>query len=75
MSINERLLQIIENEDDCECLALEVSRQIFTDDENPVKRGRTLARAYLDGDINGILNALCGWDMESLIKLAFNDEM
>jgi len=58
----------------CETLMDEISRQITTDDERPARAGRALIDAILNKDAGAVLAALCGWEMSTLIELAFSDE-
>jgi hypothetical protein len=58
----------------CETLADEIISQIHSDDHAPNQTGRDVIQAYIDRDPEGILLALSGWELESLIKLAFNEE-
>ena len=75
MDLKDRLYQIYANEADCEKLADEIRRQIANDNCSSLKAGRKLIRAYLENDMNGMLNALCGWDMYLLVKQSFDEEM
>ena len=58
----------------CETLMDEIIRRIFSDENHPGREGRRLIQAYVDKDPEGVLIALCGWELESLIKLAFSEE-
>lgn len=46
----------------------EIIEQIQTDDESMEKIGRYAVQAILDGSINDLLIAICGWSVESLIE-------
>jgi len=57
-----------------ETLMDEIVRRISADDNYPSREGKTLIQAYTDKDPEGILIALSGWELESLVKLAFGEE-
>jgi len=59
----------------CETLMDEIVRRIFADDNYPSREGKALIQAYTDKDPEGVLIALSGWELESLIKLAFGEEL
>lgn len=69
-----RLELIKENRSACETLMDEIVRRIFADDNYPGREGRRLIQAYNDKDPEEILIALSGWELESLVKLAFGEE-
>lgn len=46
----------------------EIIEQIQTDDESMEKIGYYTIQAILDGSINDLLIAICGWSVESLIE-------
>jgi len=58
----------------CETLADETARRIASDDHKPHRAVRDLIQAYTDKDPEGVLMALSGWGLESLIKFAFGEE-
>ena len=60
--------------DACEVLADELAFRIASDDHKPHRAIRDLIQAYTDKDPEGILIALSGWRLDSLIKLAFKEE-
>ena len=68
--MNEILKKILQDEGKCEALADTVIFQITSDDEDPVKVGTHLIKSYIEGDVDGMLMALCGWSMKSLLAIA-----
>jgi len=69
-----RLALLEEDRSACGTLIEEIGRRVLDDDQKPERAGRTLIQAYNDKDTEGILNALTGWDLESLVKFAFHEE-
>ncbi len=45
-----------------------ICSQVLTDDESPEKVGRYAAQAILNGSINDLLLAICGWTVAGLLE-------
>jgi len=58
----------------CEALAGEIAQPITSDTHKPHRAIRDLIQAYIDKNPEGILMALSGWGLDSLIKLAFGED-
>ncbi len=67
-----RLLAILENPEKAEGLALAFTAQVMDDDEKPARMGYYLAKAILDGSVEDLLVAVCGWSINSLLNIAEN---
>lgn len=65
-----RLFAVMENGEKAEALAQAFTEQVMNDDENPARMGFYLAKAILDGNVEDLLIAVCGWKVESLLNLA-----
>jgi len=70
-----RLELLKENCSACETLINEIRSRMFADDQLPDRAGRDFIQAYLAKDLEGILLALGGWELDSLIKFAFGIEL
>ena len=70
MMEKEMLEEIMQDSEKCEALADEIALQIATDDEEPCRAGAKLIQAYIDGDVDGALMALCGWSLKTLLARA-----
>lgn len=70
-NMKERAAEISQNENDefFENFMQSLHVQMFEDDESPCKAGRSLFYAYATGDVDGILLALTGWTLESLLRM------
>ena len=62
------LESILESCDKCERFAEIVLDEISSDEEQPRHIGSNIIKAYLDGDCDNLLIALCGWSMDSLLE-------
>lgn len=60
--------KILVSDDDCEAFAELVLGEIRGDDDILSSTGNNLISAYLNGDCNGIILALSGWRMETLVR-------
>lgn len=67
-----RLLAILESPEKAEELALAFTAQVMDDDEKPARMGYYLAKAILDGSVEDLLVAVCGWSITSLLNIAEN---
>jgi hypothetical protein len=73
-NFSERLRLLIDDRSACQCLMARIVHEIADTDCDPAKAGRTLIEAFQNKDPDGILLALCGWKLEDLIHLAFDEE-
>jgi len=64
------LSQFLENEDKCGLFAEILMSEINSDQEPYHKIGRQLIRAFLQGNPEMMLIAVCGWGMDTLISKA-----
>jgi len=58
------------NDELCILLAEVFEEEIQTDDETYRKKGYYLLKAILEKDLNGLLVAVCGWSIHSLLAKA-----
>lgn len=65
---DDTLESILEDSDKCESFAEVVLGEISSDEEQPRHIGSNIIKAYLNGDCDDLLIALCGWSMDSLLK-------
>jgi len=70
----QRLGMLKEHRFACGVLMEEIARRVFSDDEKPERAGRSLIQAYIAKDTEGILLALTGWGLNSLMELAFGEK-
>lgn len=65
---DDTLESILEDSDKCESFAEVILGEISSDEEQPRHIGSNIIKAYLNGDCDELLIALCGWSMDSLLK-------
>lgn len=65
--------EILADTDKCETFGCIVIDETSNDDQAPHKTGSNLIQAYLNGDCDAMLVALCGWSMDSLLD-KYNDK-
>ena len=65
----ETIKNILENasEDELESIIETLNNEIFDDTETFRSKARALLQAYIDNDTDGILIALCGWSLISIL--------
>lgn len=64
----EALIAIMNCPKKAEAFGDEIAEQVRTDDEQPRKVGFYAAKAILDGSINDLLIAICGFSVASLVE-------
>lgn len=64
----ETIESILDDSDKCEKFAEIVLDEIRGDEEQLRHIGSNVIKAYLDGDCDRLLIALCGWSMDSLLE-------
>lgn len=62
------LESILDDSDKCESFAEIILEEIRSDEEQLRHIGSNIIKAYLNGDCDDLLIALCGWSMDSLLK-------
>lgn len=62
------LESILCDSDQCEKFAEVVLEEIRSDEEQLHHIGSNIIKAYQNGDCDGLLIAICGWSMDSLLK-------
>lgn len=63
----EALLAVLQNPQKAEAFGRRITEQVETDDESPEKIGYYAAKAILDGSMDDLLIAICGWSVSSLL--------
>lgn len=63
----EALLAVLQNPQKAEAFGRRITEQVETDDESPEKIGYYAAKAILDGSVDDLLIAICGWSVSSLL--------
>lgn len=58
----------------CEHFVEVLLEQIRMDDESTMETGVDLLDAYLERDVDGLLIALCGWRLDSLLNITEKGE-
>lgn len=68
----ESIKNILENvsEEELESIIETINNEIFNDTETFRSKARDLLQAYIDNDTDGILIALCGWTLKSILVKA-----
>ena len=69
----EALLAVLQNPQKAEAFGRRITEQVETDDESPEKIGYYAAKAILDGSMDDLLIAICGWSVSSLLDTANSD--
>lgn len=67
-----RLLAVLADTEKAEALGDTFYNAVTTDTEPSRRSGYYLARAVLDGNIDDLLVAVCGWRIETLLDMADN---
>lgn len=68
------LQNIKDNRDECEKLAAATLDCIDPDNTRPYRMGSQIIESYLAGDVEGLLLAITGWGMDSVLEFANNLE-
>lgn len=63
-----KIAAIMQDPEKCKKLAEEFIEQFESDNEAPRKMGYYLLKAYLEGNVDDALIALCGWSLKSLLE-------
>ena len=58
------------NEEELESIIETLNNEIFNDTETFRSKARDLLQAYITDDTDGILIALCGWSLKSILVKA-----
>lgn len=69
----EALLAVFQNPQKAEAFGRRITEQVETDDESPEKIGYYAAKAILDGSMDDLLIAICGWSVSSLLDSVNSD--
>ena len=69
----EALLAVLQNPQKAEAFGRRITEQVETDDESPEKIGYYAAKAILDGSMDDLLIAICGWSVSSLLDSVNSD--
>ena len=69
----EALLAVLQNPQKAEAFGRRITEQVETDDESPEKIGYYAAQAILDGSVDDLLIAICGWSVSSLLDSVNSD--
>ena len=69
----EALLAVLQNPTKAEAYGRGNTEQVETDDESPEKIGYYAAKAILDGSMDDLLIAICGWSVSSLLDSVNSD--
>ena len=69
----EALLAVLQNPQKAEAFGRRITEQVETDDESPEKIGYYAAKAILDGSMDDLLIAICGWSVSSLLDSINSD--
>ena len=69
----EALLAVLQNPQKAEAYGRRITEQVETDDESPEKIGYYAAKAILDGSMDDLLIAICGWSVSSLLDSVNSD--
>ena len=69
----EALLAVLQNPQKAEAFGRRITEQVETDDEPPEKIGYYAAKAILDGSVDDLLIAICGWSVSSLLDSVNSD--
>ena len=69
----EALLAVLQNPQKAEAFGRRITEQVETDDESPEKIGYYAAKAILDGSVDDLLIAICGWSVSSLLDSVNSD--
>lgn len=69
----EALLAVLQNPQKAEAFGRRITEQVEPDDESPEKIGYYAAKAILDGSMDDLLIAICGWSVSSLLDTANSD--
>ena len=69
----EALLAVLQNPQKAEAFGRRITEQVETDDESPEKIGYYAAKAILDGSMDDLLIAICGWSISSLLDSVNSD--
>lgn len=65
----EQLRTVLKDEEKTAAFAQKILETIDTDDESYEDIGNSVIHALLNNDAEGLLIALCGWSVESLLNL------
>lgn len=65
---NEIIEDILKGSGKCGAFMDVLGNEIGSDEEKYSRKGRQVLTAYLENDCAGMLMALCGWSMESLLR-------
>ena len=69
----EALLAVLQNPQKAEAFGRRITEQVESDDESPEKIGYFAALAILDGCMDDLLIAICGWSVSSLLDSVNSD--
>lgn len=69
----EQLRAVLEDEEKTAAFAQKILETIDMDDESYEDIGNSVIHALLNNDADGLLIALCGWSVESLLNLMETD--
>ena len=69
----EALLAVLQNPQKAEAFGRRITEQVETDDESPEKIRYYAAKAILDGSMDDLLIAICGWSVSSLLDSVNSD--
>ena len=69
----EALLAVLQNPQKAEAFGRRITEQVETDDESTEKIGYYAAKAILDGSVDDLLIAICGWSVSSLLDSVNSD--
>ena len=67
------MLAVLQNPQKAEAFGRRITEQVETDDESPEKIGYYAAKAILDGSVDDLLIAICGWSVSSLLDSVNSD--
>ena len=66
----EKVEKFLKDDDKAEQFVNTLIEEINTDEENISRKGKKLIQAYVDGDVENFLYALCGWSFNTLLVKA-----
>ncbi|MBR2302013.1 MAG: hypothetical protein IKA41_08715 [Bacteroidaceae bacterium] len=71
--LSKRLTEVLHDSEFAANLGNVVREETASDDTHDREVGRQLAKAILNSDVDGILIAICGWNIETLLNKASSD--
>lgn len=70
MVAEKKLNELMNDKQFCEALGVTIYNELVSDDEPSYRMGRYLIKAFIDGNVDDALIALCGWSLETLFDKA-----